>query len=93
MSLQSRAIFEAGCAAAEQGADVQIEVMVPLVVDAEELRRQAHPYNMLVKGTGITRDADILSDYRVEHSVWIVLCSVDEAKVAELGSLPPNGCL
>jgi pyruvate,orthophosphate dikinase len=39
--MQSRAIFEAACDAAEQGVEVEPEIMIPLIATAEELRRQA----------------------------------------------------
>jgi pyruvate,orthophosphate dikinase len=40
-AMQARAIFEAACDAVEEGVEVHPEVMVPLVADVEELRRQA----------------------------------------------------
>ncbi len=39
--MQARAIFEAAIAAARDGVSVRPEIMVPLVADAEEFRRQA----------------------------------------------------
>jgi len=39
--MQARAIFEAACAAAAEGVEVHPEVMIPLVGNKEELRRQA----------------------------------------------------
>ena len=39
--MQAQAIFEAACEASAEGVEVFPEVMVPLVADAEELRRQA----------------------------------------------------
>jgi pyruvate,orthophosphate dikinase len=44
--MQAQAIFEAACEAAAQGVQVVPEVMVPLVADVEELRRQVE----LVRG-------------------------------------------
>ena len=38
--MQAQAIFEAACEAAAEGVEVFPEVMIPLVADAEELRRQ-----------------------------------------------------
>src|SRR5207245_2771315 len=39
--MQARAIFEAACRVVARGRKVVVEVMVPLVADVEELRRQA----------------------------------------------------
>lgn len=39
--MQARAIFEAGCDVAAKGVDVRPEVMVPLVSEVEELRRES----------------------------------------------------
>jgi pyruvate, orthophosphate dikinase len=39
--MQARAIFEAACRVVERGKKVVVEVMIPLVAVAEELRRQA----------------------------------------------------
>ncbi len=38
--MQARAMFEAACEVAREGVDVRLEVMIPLVATAEELRRQ-----------------------------------------------------
>ncbi|HUK20162.1 MAG TPA: pyruvate, phosphate dikinase [Gemmatimonadales bacterium] len=40
--MQARAIFDAACRVVSRGRRVIVEVMVPLVADVEELRRQAH---------------------------------------------------
>jgi len=40
-AMQARAIFEAACTVTARGGKVEPEVMIPLVADAEELRRQA----------------------------------------------------
>ena len=39
--MQARAIFEAACRVGGRGHKVMVEVMIPLVADVEELRRQA----------------------------------------------------
>jgi len=44
----------------------------------EELHRRNRPYFVCTKGTLVTRDIDLLSDYSVDHDVWMVLGALDE---------------
>jgi len=89
--MQAQAIFEAACEAAAQGVHVVPEVMVPLVADVEELRRQVD----LVRG--VAERVFIERKRRVEYQLGTMIelpraaLTADRvARVAEFFSFGTN---
>jgi pyruvate,orthophosphate dikinase len=89
--MQAQAIFEAACEAAAQGVHVVPEVMVPLVADVEELRRQVE----LVRG--VAERVFIERKRRVEYQLGTMIelpraaLTADRvARVAEFFSFGTN---
>src|SRR3989449_3771852 len=66
--MQARAIFEAACRVGGRGHKVMVEVMIPLVADVEELRRQAEIVRRVAQevfvaaGRGVPRSEEHTSE-------------------------------
>jgi len=79
--MQARAIFEAACAAQSEGVEVHPEVMVPLVGNVEELRRQA----ALVRETAhaVFGETECTIEYMVGTMIEIPRACVTADAIAE----------
>ncbi|HEX6937801.1 MAG TPA: pyruvate, phosphate dikinase [Longimicrobiales bacterium] len=78
--MQVRAIFEAAAAVARHGVDVRPEIMVPLVADAEEFRRQAALVRRVADSVLTAADAAI--PYLVGTMIELPRAALTAAEIA-----------
>jgi len=80
--MQAQAIFEAACEASAEGVDVRPEVMVPLVADVEELRRQVD----LVRGvaTRVFSERKRRVEYQLGTMIELPRAALTADRVAEI---------
>ncbi|NIM50315.1 MAG: pyruvate, phosphate dikinase [Gemmatimonadales bacterium] len=80
--MQARAIFEAACEASAGGAEVHVEVMVPLVAHVEELRQQAAIIRETADLVSAAREQPV--DYLVGTMIEVPRACVTAEQIAEV---------
>jgi pyruvate,orthophosphate dikinase len=89
--MQARAIFEAACEVKSTGIDVKPEIMIPLVGDVSELRRQKDVVDRVAKE--VFAECKTTTDYKVGTMIEIpraALTADEIASVAEFFSFGTN---
>ena len=80
--MQARAIFEAAAAVAAEGVDVRPDIMVPLVSDVEELRRQAELVHRVARS--VLDESGAAIDYKVGTMIEVPRAALTAGEIAEV---------
>ncbi|MFQ6617791.1 MAG: pyruvate, phosphate dikinase [Fidelibacterota bacterium] len=81
-AMQARAIFEAACEVAEEGVKVYPEVMIPLVSEVEELRRQRKIVDEVART--VMEEKGIKVEYSVGTMIELPRAALTAHKIAEV---------